>query len=88
MTHLDFVAVGDTVVDDFILLKDAHVNCKIDNEDCEICMRFGDKVPFESSTKLYGVGNAANAAVAAARLGLNAGFVSNTGKDLNGDKIV
>lgn len=88
MTNLDFVAVGDTVVDDFIKLKDAHVNCRIDNEDCEICMRFGDKVPFESSTKLYGVGNAANAAVAAARLGLSSGFVSNTGKDLNGDKIL
>ena len=88
MTNMDFVAVGDTVIDDLIRLTDAHVNCKINNEDCEICMRFGDKVPFESSTKLYGVGNAANAAVAAARLGLTSGFVSNTGKDLNGDKIV
>jgi sugar/nucleoside kinase (ribokinase family) len=88
MTQLDFVAIGDTVVDDFIRLKDAHVTCKIDNEECEICMRFGDKVPFESSTVLYGVGNAANAAVSAARLGLNAGFISNCGKDPNGDKIV
>lgn len=88
MTNLDFVAIGDTVIDDFIKLKDAHVNCRIDNEDCEICMRFGDKVPFESSTVLYGVGNAANAAVAAARLGLSSGFVSNTGSDPNGDKIV
>lgn len=87
MTQLDFVAVGDTVVDDFIRLKEAHVNCRVDNEDCEICMRFGDKVPFESSTIVYGVGNAANAAVAAARLGLKASFVTNFGKDLNGDKI-
>ena len=88
MKNLDFVAVGDTVVDDFIKLKDAHVNCRVDNEDCEICMRFGDKVPFESSTKIYGVGNAANAAVSAARLGLSSGFVTNIGKDLNGDLIV
>ena len=88
MNNLDFVAVGDTVVDDFIRLKDAHVNCRIDNEDCEICMRFGDKVPFESSTIIYGVGNAANAAVCAARLGLTTSFVTNTGADLNGDKIV
>ncbi len=88
MKNLDFVAIGDTVADDFIKLKDAHVNCRIDNEDCEICMRFGDKVPYESSTVIYGVGNAANAAVSAARLGLNAGFVSNVGKDQNGDRIL
>ena len=48
MTNMDFVAVGDTVIDDFIKLTDAHTTCKINNEDCEICMRFGDKVPFES----------------------------------------
>lgn len=88
MTNVDFVALGDTVVDDFIKLKDARVVCKGDHEDCELCVRFGDKVPFESSTVLYGVGNAANAAVAAARLGLTSGFVSNCGKDVNGDKII
>jgi sugar/nucleoside kinase (ribokinase family) len=88
MTNQDFVAIGDTVVDDFIRLSDARVVCKGEKEDCELCVRFGDKVPFDSSTILYGVGNAANAAVAAARLGLSAGFVTNVGKDLNGDKIV
>lgn len=88
MQTLDFIAIGDSVVDDFIRLKDAHVTCKINHENCEISMRFGDKVPFESSTKIYGVGNAANAAVSAARLGLKSGFISNIGKDLNGDLIV
>lgn len=87
MAQLDFVAVGDTVVDDFIRLRDARVHCRIADEDCEICMRFGDKVPFESSTVLYGVGNAANAAVAAVRLGLTSGLVTNFGKDGLGDKI-
>lgn len=88
MSTIDFIAVGDTVVDDFIRLKDAHVNCRIDNEDCELCMRFGDKVPFESSTIIYGVGNAANAAVAAVRLGLKTGMVTNFGKDLYGERIL
>ena len=88
MANLDFVAVGDCVVDDFIRLADAHVTCKIDNESCEICMRFGDKVPFESSTIIYGVGNAANAAVSAARLGLTAGMVATVGKDHYGDEIL
>jgi len=84
----DFIAIGDTVVDDFIKLKDAQVNCDINNENCTITMRFADKIPFESSTVVYGVGNAANAAVSAARLGLKTAFVSNVGKDENGEKIL
>lgn len=88
MNNLDFIAIGDTVVDDFIRLKDAAVHCKIDNENCELCVRFGDKVPFESSTIVYGVGNGANAAVAAARLGLTSGMITNIGKDRYGDLIV
>lgn len=88
MQNLDFIAIGDTVVDDFIRLKDAKTHCRIDNEDCELCVRFGDKVPFETSTIIYGVGNAANAAVSASRLGLSTGLITNIGKDTNGDKIV
>jgi hypothetical protein len=26
------------------------VHCKINNEECEICMRWGDKIPYESAT--------------------------------------
>ncbi|MBX9765429.1 carbohydrate kinase family protein [Patescibacteria group bacterium] len=84
----DFVAIGDTVVDDFIRLKDATVNCNIDNTACTITMRFGDKIPFESNHVVYGVGNSANAAVAAARLGLKTAFISNVGADQNGEKIL
>jgi hypothetical protein len=59
--ELDFLAVGDTVVDAFIKLKDAHVACKIDKEGCELCMPFGAKVPYESVTIIPAVGNSANA---------------------------
>ncbi len=88
MKRVQFLAVGDTVVDDFIRIKDAAVHCRLDNEACELCVRFGDKVPFESSTIVYGVGNAANAAVSAARLGLSVGFLSNVGNDDNGKLII
>jgi ribokinase len=88
MQQLDFVSIGDTVVDDFIRLKEAEVHCDVNHDNCTISMRFGDKIPFESSTIVYGVGNSANAAVCAARLGLKAGMVANVGKDLNGDKIL
>lgn len=78
---MDFLAVGDVVVDAFIRLKDAHVTCRIDNEQCEICMRWGDKIPFEFSEVVPAVGNSANAAVAAARLGLKAGLRAYVGDD-------
>lgn len=85
---IDFLAIGDTVVDDFIRLKDARVTCDIDDEACTISMRWGDKIPFESSTVIPGVGNSANAAVAASRLGLRTALVTNAGKDRNGAEIV
>jgi ribokinase len=85
---LDFVAIGDTAVDEFIRLKDATVHCDIDNENCTISMKWGDKLPFEYSVLVPGVGNAANAAVSAARLGLSSGFISNVGKDRYGEETL
>lgn len=84
----DFIAIGDTTVDEFIRLKDARVNCDINDENCTISLKWGDKVPYEFSVLVPAVGNAANAAVAAARLGLSAGFVSNVGKDRFGEEIL
>ena len=85
---MDFVAVGDTTVDEFIRLKDASVHCDIDSEKCTISMKWGDKLPYDFSVLVPGVGNAANAAVAAVRLGLSSGFVSNVGKDRYGEEIL
>lgn len=82
--QLDFVAIGDVTTDAFIRLKEAHINCKIKNEDCEICLPFGEKIPFEYVKVVNAVGNAGNAAVAAARLGLRTALISNIGKDQNG----
>ncbi|HEY9480648.1 MAG TPA: carbohydrate kinase family protein [Candidatus Paceibacterota bacterium] len=80
----DFLAIGDTVVDDFIRLKEAHVTCSINHADCEICMKFGDKIPFESARAVPAVGNSANAAVAAAKLGLRSALVADIGSDAHG----
>ncbi len=68
----------------FIRLKDARVHCNINDEDCEICMRWGDKIPYESATLVAAVGNASNAAVAAARLGLNSALRAYIGDDRYG----
>ena len=88
MEAYDFVAIGDTVTDCFIKLKDATVTCDIDNENCKICMRFKDKIPYEDVFIVPGVGNAANAAVAASRLGLKSALIANVGDDFYGKEIV
>ena len=81
---IDILAIGDTVVDAFIRLKEAHVNCKVNSEECELCMRFADKIPYESVTVVSAVGNSPNAAVSASRLGLNAALMSDVGADQYG----
>lgn len=86
--QLDFLAIGDTVVDDFIRLKDAKVHCDLDTEACTISMRWGDKIPFVSSTIVAGVGNSANAAVGASRLGLRSALMATIGDDRDGDAIM
>ncbi|MEK7604739.1 MAG: carbohydrate kinase family protein [Patescibacteria group bacterium] len=85
---MDFVAIGDTAVDEFIKLKEAQVHCALNEEDCTITMRWGDKIPYDFSVLVPAVGNAANAAVAAARLGLTSAFVSNVGNDRFGEETL
>lgn len=81
---VDFIAIGDTTIDAFIRLKEASVHCTINRERCEICMRFADKIPYEEVYEIPAVGNSANAAVAAARLGLKSALVANVGGDYYG----
>lgn len=88
MEKYDFLAIGDIVVDDFILLKDAEATCDLQQEHCKLCVRFGDKVPFESHEVLYAVGNSPNAAVSAARLGLKSALSAVVGDDLNGKQCI
>ena len=88
MTNYDFLAIGDTVTDAFIRLKDASVHCDVNRERCEICMRFADKVPYESAIIVPAVGNSANAAISARRLGLKTALVSNIGDDYFGKECL
>ncbi|TSD03787.1 MAG: Sugar kinase, ribokinase family [Parcubacteria group bacterium Greene0714_36] len=88
MTDYDFIAIGDTVTDAFIKLKEAEVHCDINTERCMICMRFADKIPYEEVYVVPAVGNSANAAVSAARLGLKSALVSNIGDDYFGKECM
>ena len=88
MNQYDFIAIGDSATDAFIKLKDASVHCNIDHEKCEICLRFKDKIPYEEVYVVPAVGNAANASVAAARLGLKSALISNIGDDYFGEETI
>lgn len=82
--HLDFLAIGDITTDAFIKLSDAWIETDNPKQSLELCMTFGEKIPYESTTIVRAVGNAPNASVSASRLGLSSGLVTNMGDDENG----
>ncbi|MBI2024280.1 carbohydrate kinase family protein [Candidatus Giovannonibacteria bacterium] len=82
----NFVAIGDTVTDAFIRLKNPAAHVDIDRGSREICMRFADKIPYEDVIIVPAVGNPANAAASAARLGLKSALVTNLGEDYFGEE--
>ncbi|MEK7614432.1 MAG: carbohydrate kinase family protein [Patescibacteria group bacterium] len=86
--ELDFVAMGDITTDCFIRLEDAQVHCEVDKENCQICMPFKAKVPYEFVKVIRAVGNSPNAAVSAARLGLSTAIITNVGDDQNGKECL
>lgn len=81
---IDFLSIGDILTDAFIKLQIAEVVEKDNNK--QICMPFGEKVPFESVTEIAGVGNSANASVTFARLNMTSALLSHTGNDYYGNK--
>lgn len=79
--QIDFLAIGDVVTEPFIRIADAEASCDLQQEHCKLCLRFGDKVPYESAEICRAVGNSANAAVSAARLGVNSYLMAYIGND-------
>jgi len=80
----DLVAIGDIVVDDFIRLKEARVEPSKNGKRPELCLAFGDKLPYETELLVPAVGNSPNAATASARLRLKTALVTDLGKDEHG----
>src|SRR3989344_6045335 len=78
---VDFLAIGDIAIDAFIRLENASVHCNLNREGCELCVAFGQKISYKSGNIVYATGNASNAAVAAARLGISVAVVTNLGDD-------
>lgn len=84
----DVISVGDIVTDDFIELEEDQAVTYENDQGKWLAMPFGTKIPFDHHEVVPAVGNAANAAVAFARLGLNSSFVTNVGGDQQGRDMI
>jgi ribokinase len=85
---LDVLSIGDVVTDAFIKLLDDRATTYENEKGKWLAMPFGTKIPFDHAEVIEAVGNASNAAVAFARLGLESGLVSNVGSDDHGREII
>lgn len=79
--QIDFLAIGDVVTEPFIKISDAELKCDVDGGHCKLCVRFGDKIPYDSVEVCRAVGNSPNAAVSASRLGVKSYLISYVGDD-------
>ena len=84
--NIDFLAIGDVVIDAFIKLQDAEVEIEDGVEMLE--MRFGDKIPYDSVKVVKAVGNGPNSSVSAARLGLQSAAMTHVGNDDFGKECI
>ncbi|MBX4204694.1 MAG: carbohydrate kinase family protein [Candidatus Doudnabacteria bacterium] len=88
MPKYDIVSIGDTTLDAFIELHEASVHCSVNHVDCQLCMSFANKIPFENLTILPACGNSANNAIGSSRLGMKDAFIGSIGDDQQGQQII
>lgn len=84
----DVLCVGDVVTDAFIKLLDNRANVENTSHGPILCMPFATKIPYDHTEVLNAVGNAPNAAVNFAKLGLKSALVANVGGDSAGRDII
>jgi ribokinase len=81
MAPYDVLCVGDAASDIFIRLSDAHIRTWKDQDGQWLDLPYGGKVPFDFAHTVEAGGNAANAAVGLARLGVPTALASHVGND-------
>src|ERR1039457_6352297 len=86
--QLDVLSVGNVVTDVFIRLLDNEATVEKTSDGLKLSMAYGTKVPFDHSEVVAAVGNAPNASVSFAKLGLKSGLVANVGEDAGGREIL
>lgn len=88
MSKFDIVSIGDTTLDAFIELSEATVHCNINHVDCQLCLSYANKIPFDALTIIPACGNSSNNAIGSSRLGMKVAFLSSVGDDLQGQQII
>jgi len=88
MQQFDVLCVGDIVTDAFIKLLDDKAQAYENEHGKWLAMEFGSKLPYQEVVEIKAVGNASNAAVSFARLGLKSGFATNVGGDQQGRDMI
>lgn len=81
MRPIDVMSVGDAATDVFIRLIKGCFDVRHDERGRWLQFPFGEKVPFDCARTVEAGGNAANAAVGFARLGLSTALVAHVGSD-------
>ncbi len=84
----DVLCIGDIATDAIIKLFDDQAMTFEDQRGEWLAMPFAAKIPYDTVRVIEAVGNASNAAVSFARLGLLATFVTNVGDDAHGRNMV
>lgn len=85
----DFIAIGDTATDVFIKLDDPSIKVEgLGGDHPTLSLPFAAKIPYTDATIIDGVGNAPNASVSAAKLGLKSGLIAHVGQDQPGQDTI
>jgi sugar/nucleoside kinase (ribokinase family) len=81
MALYDVLTVGDATSDVFIRLSDSHIRTWDDEKGHWMDLPFGGKVPFDYARTVDAGGNASNASVGLARLGVSTAIAAHVGSD-------
>jgi len=82
----DCISIGDCVFDVNLFIHDAVVHCRINKEDCELALKYGEKIPVDQIHRSLG-GNTANNVVGLTRLGFKTAIYTIFGDDQIGERI-
>jgi len=77
---LDFIVIGDTTLDVFLIVHEYKLMFDIKKENKYLCVNYADKVPVDTIKEII-AGNAPNAVVATSRAGLRVAIVTQMGED-------
>lgn len=85
---IELLAIGDIATDTFIGISEAETKCDGLGDHCELCLKYGGKIPYDQSEICYAAGNSSNVAIALSRLGVKTSLLSNIGDDEDGKKCL